>query len=203
MHGRVEVDAGQLGGVLVLEDDGPGRGAFAAVAAAGAEAADPAEAVAHGQGRGDEIGRLPGRDLLAVEVPQGVDRAEGQAALEDAARPGQREELLGVADVVGDVAHEQDELGADERDDDGVEGGVHDLVGVEAGFLRLDVDEPQAQGDADGHHEAVGVDGQGADLYEDGEHSGFLLNRMMSIRQAPMVMQESAALKKGQWALPT
>ena len=89
MEGGVQTDPGQLAGVLVPEDDGPGRGALAAVAAAGAETADPAEAVAQGQGRRDEIGGRPGRDLLAVEIIQREDDAERQPALEDASRPGQ------------------------------------------------------------------------------------------------------------------
>jgi hypothetical protein len=44
-------------------------------------------------------------------------------------------ELAQGSEVVRDVAQEQDQLGADERDDDGVEGGVHDLVGVRPAFF--------------------------------------------------------------------
>ena len=45
------------------------------------------------------------------------------------------EELLGVGHVIGDVADEQDELGADERDDDGVEGGVQERLASRPRFL--------------------------------------------------------------------
>src|SRR5512142_3078844 len=82
---RAELDPRELAGVLVVERHRPGGRAFAPVAAAGAEAADPAEAVAHGQGRPDDVRRPPGRDLLAVEIPQGIDRAEEKPSLKDAA----------------------------------------------------------------------------------------------------------------------
>ena len=86
--------------------------------------------------------------LLLAEIPQGEEDAEGQAALEDAARPGHPEELLGVLEVVGDVADEQDELGADQGDDHDVEGGVEEAGGVQALLLGLAVEEPEAEGDA-------------------------------------------------------
>jgi hypothetical protein len=153
----------------------PWKSALGSVTASRAEASDPAEAVAEGQRRSDDIGRAPGGDFLFIKIPESEDHAEGESPLEDAAGPGQAEEFAGIFEIKRQAAEEQDELGADQRNDDRVKSGIHDSGSVEALFAGLNIEKPQTQSDADGQQKAVGVDGQRSDADEDGEHSGFLL----------------------------
>ncbi len=133
--------------------------------------------------------------LVPPEVPQGEQDAEGQPALEHAARPGHPDELLGVLEVVPGVAHEQDELGPDQGHDHDVEGRVQEAGGVQALLLGLAVDEPQAEGHTQGHHETIGMDGQRTELEQDGIHADCLLEKTARMsRTAPMLMQASATL---------
>ena len=80
----------------------------------------------------------------------------------------------------------------------GIEGRVKKLGRVQPLIAGLSIEEPHAESDTHGHKESVGMEGQGSEFQEDGEHVGFLLKRAAIRRRAPMVMQESATLKNGQ-----
>ena len=94
---RVQVDVQRRAGVgereRIGEDDAPRHRRLLAVAAAGEEAADPADDVAEGDARREHVGRRPHRQLVAADVPQRDDHREDQPAVEDAARLRQRQQL--------------------------------------------------------------------------------------------------------------
>ncbi len=113
-----------------------------------------------------------------MEIPQGKNDAEGQPALENAARAGHPDELSGILHIIAEVADEEDQLGADQGHDHDIESGVEEAGRIQPLLPGLAVEKPEAQGHADGHHEPIGMNGQGAELDENGFHAVLLTKKM-------------------------
>ena len=139
---RVQVDVQRRAGVgereRIGEDDAPRHRRLLAVAAAGEEAADPADDVAERDARREHVGRRPHRQLVAADVPQRDDHREDQPAVEDAARLRQRQQLLRIAREEPPVLVEEQQLRADQRADDDPDAQVHHPIAVEAAGAGAD-----------------------------------------------------------------
>ena len=105
---------------------------FAAVAAAGQQAAQPADDVAERDARREQIGRRPHRQTVAAAEPEPDRHGDDQPAVEHAGRARERQDLARLLAEVVEIDDDQHQLGADERRDDEVDPEVHDPRGVEA-----------------------------------------------------------------------
>ncbi len=171
---RVQVHVERRAGVgqreRIGEDDAPRHRGLLAVAAAGQEAAEPADDVAEGDARREDVRRRPHRQLVPADVPQRDDDGQDQPAVEDAARLRQREQLRGVAREQPPVLVEQQQLGADQGADDDPDAQVHHPVTVQAAGPGADERQPQAGQIAERQQESVAVEGDGAELKQAREH---------------------------------
>ena len=105
----------------------------------------------------------------------------------------------GAFHIVGKVADEKDELCPDQGYDDGIKRDIQKTRPIHPLLFPLNIKEPQAQGDAQGQHKTVCMNGQGPDFEYYWKHAQSLLKIKLTIsRTAPQEMQESATLKVGQ-----
>ena len=116
---RVQRDAERRadvgGGQRVGEVTAHGTSVGLAVAAAGGEAAEPAGDVAERDARREHIAGRPERQAVSGDVPEGHADREDQAAVEHAARPGQRQQVGRRAAELVEVDDQQQQLRADQR----------------------------------------------------------------------------------------
>jgi hypothetical protein len=84
----------------------------------------------------EDVGRRPQRQADLPDVPQRDDDGEDEAAVEDAAGAGEREELARIGGERPEVGDQQQQLRADQRADDDVDAEVEDAIRVEAARLR-------------------------------------------------------------------
>ena len=91
-HGS-QGDPCDLIGVLASKGNTPRQGTFRPITASGGKASQATETVPQGQGRADEVGRLPKGDLVLPHIEDGKEDTEGQASLEHPPGTGQAEQL--------------------------------------------------------------------------------------------------------------
>src|SRR5207248_942815 len=116
-----------------------------AVAASGEQAAKPPDYMAQRDSGREDIARRPQRQADAADVPKRDDDGDDQAAVEDAARPGQREQLARIGAERFEIGDEQQELRPDESADDDVDAEVEDAVRIESASFGADHREFEAQ----------------------------------------------------------
>ena len=148
-----------------------------AEAAAGGEAAEPAERVAQRQRRREEIAERAERPALPLREPPADQRRAGDAAVEheaalpdreDARAVGQhgahRSRLAAAAEAdareLGRVDDAVDDARADEPGDDHPERGVEHAAAVEAAPASFAVGEGDPRRQPDGDQDAVGMERQ-------------------------------------------
>ena len=124
---------------------------------------------------------------------QTSDRGD-QAAVEHAARPQQRRELLPAARELLEIDDEQQRLGADQRRDDHPDAEVEHLVGVESRLPRAPRRHPEAEQIGGGQQHAVGVDGDRARAQTGLDARRPSPRRSRIISTTPIVMAASATL---------
>jgi hypothetical protein len=96
---------------------------------------------------------------MLPEIQEREDNTENQAPLENSARPRQAEDFLGIPGIVRDIAQKKDQLGPDKGDENYIERGVDDSRSIQALLFCLDKDKPQRHAYAQGHHKAIGMNG--------------------------------------------
>ncbi len=132
---RVERNAERRADVLrrelAVERDAPRHRRRPAEAAAGKEAAEPADDVTERDAGREDVGDRPDRHAVAPQVPQGDGDGGDEAAVEHAGRAEQVDDLRPVPPELVALDDEQHQLGADEGADDDPDAEVHHPVGVE------------------------------------------------------------------------
>ena len=93
-HAERRADVG--GRERIGERDPPRQRRRLAVAAAGEQAAEAADDVAERDARREDVARRPERQPDLADVPERDGDGEDQAAVEDAARAGERQQLARV-----------------------------------------------------------------------------------------------------------
>ncbi len=159
-----------LFGELVVERNPPGHRRRLAKAAAGEEAAEPADDVAERDPRREDIGHRPGGHLVAPHVPERDGDCRDQSAIEDTCGAKQVEELLPVPPELVALDDDEHQLGADEGADDDPDAQIHDLVRVEAALSTPDDRELEAKQVRGCEQQPVRVDREPANLKQDGMH---------------------------------
>ncbi len=168
-HSERRADVGRR--ERVPERDPPRHARRLAEAAAGEQAPEAPDDVAERDPRREDVAGRPQRQADAPDVDQRDDDGEDQAAVEDPARPRQRQQLARVRDEHLGVGQEQQQLGADEGADDDVDAEVEDAVGVEASCFRPHHRQLQAEQIRRRQQDAVGVDGDRTELKQSWIHA--------------------------------
>ena len=158
MQRDAERRADVRGGQRVGERDRPRHVGRPSVAAAGGQAPEPAGDVAERDARREHVARRPERQPVAGDVPEGDDDREDQAAVEHAARPRQRQQVLRRRAELIEVDDEQQQLRADQRGDDDVDAEVEHARRVEPPLLGAAHRQPEPEQIGRGEQHAVGVD---------------------------------------------
>src|SRR5437763_3757162 len=146
------------GGKRIGERDSPWLCRRFAVAAAGEETAEAADDMSERNAWRKDVARRPERQTDPTDVPQRDNDSDDEAAVEDAARSRQCQELARVGCVRSEVGDDQQQLRANERADDDVDAEVEHAVRVEAAVLRPNARELQTQQVRRGQQNAVRVD---------------------------------------------
>ncbi len=155
MQRDAERRADRVVGKLVGERHRERPMALLAVAAAGREAAPTADGLAERDRRRAHVGDRPRGQVVPPHVDDGRRRGRDQAAVEDAARAQDLDEVLRVGGVALPLDGDEEGLGPEDRRGEDVERQVEDLLVRQAGREGLAAQQPDPREIGDREDDAV------------------------------------------------